>query len=110
MTDNELGFQATRDIDAVLIAEEYLHEFTQRSWSFIRDGGYTSIVKNSAQPYLYRFMHSSMYGYPIMIEPFSHHPDFPIVSNSSLVPLRIANDIPSLSAIILNDSYHRLLQ
>ena len=43
MTDNELDFRATKDIDMVLIAEGHLREFAQRLWSFIRDGGYTSI-------------------------------------------------------------------
>ena len=110
MTDNELDFRATKDIDMVLIAEGHLREFAQRLWSFIRDGGYTSITKNSAQPHLYRFMHPSTYGYPTMIELFSRHPDFPIVPNSFLTPLHIANDVSSLSAIMLNDSYYRLLQ
>ena len=81
MTDNDLDFRATKDIDMVLIAEGHLREFAQRLWSFIRDGGYTSITKNSAQPHLYRFMHPSTYGYPTMIELFSRHPDFPIVPN-----------------------------
>ena len=43
MTDNDLDFRATKDIDMVLIAEGHLREFAQRLWSFIRDGGYTSI-------------------------------------------------------------------
>lgn len=110
MTDNDLDFRATKDIDMVLIAEGHLREFAQRLWSFIRDGGYTSITKNSAQPHLYRFIHPSTYGYPTMIELFSRHPDFPIVPNSFLTPLHIANDVSSLSAIMLNDSYYRLLQ
>lgn len=110
MTDNDLDFRATKDIDMVLIAEGHLREFAQRLRSFIRDGGYTSITKNSAQPHLYRFTHPSTYGYPTMIELFSRHPDFPIVPNSFLTPLHIANDISSLSAIMLNDSYYRLLQ
>lgn len=38
MTDNDLDFRATKDIDMVLIAEGHLREFAQRLWSFIREG------------------------------------------------------------------------
>ena len=44
-----------------------------------------------------------------MIELFSRVPDLPLLPHAHLTPVHIADDISSLSAILLNDDYYAFL-
>ncbi|PLS28871.1 hypothetical protein [Bifidobacterium parmae] len=110
MDDNGLEFRATKDVDMVLIAEGDDAAFARTLWDFIRDGGYSFIAANSTKPHFYRFDHPQAPGFPTMIELFSRHPDFTIDEASAVTPIHISDDVSSLSAIMLDDSYYRLLQ
>lgn len=40
MTDADLNFRATKDIDMILVLEDKYQEFASVFWEFIREGGY----------------------------------------------------------------------
>ncbi|MBD5084807.1 MAG: hypothetical protein HDT33_07040 [Clostridiales bacterium] len=109
---NEVGleFRATKDIDMILLIEERFAEFAAAFWGYIKDGGYKCGWKNSDLPHFYRFTEPQAAGYPVMIELFSRRPDFQIEHPEiGLTPLPVSDEISSLSAIMLDDNYYRLM-
>ena len=40
MSEAEIAFRATKDIDMILILEDKKAEFAKAFWKYIRDGGY----------------------------------------------------------------------
>ena len=109
---NEVGldFRATKDIDMILLIEERFAAFAAAFWGYIRDGGYKCGWKSSDVPHFYRFTEPQTAGYPVMIELFSRRPDFQIDHPEiHLTPLPVSDEISSLSAIMLDDNYYRLM-
>lgn len=109
---NEVGldFRATKDVDMILLIEERFEEFAAAFWGYIKDGGYKCGWKNSDLPHFYRFTEPQVEGYPVMIELFSKRPDFQIEHPEiHLTPLPVSDEISSLSAIMLDDNYYRLM-
>lgn len=109
---NEVGldFRATKDIDMILLIEERFAEFAAAFWSYIKGGGYKCGWKSSDVPHFYRFTEPQGAGYPVMIELFSRRPDFQIDHPEiHLTPLPVSDEISSLSAIMLDDNYYRLM-
>lgn len=109
---NEVGleFRATKDIDMILLIEERFVEFAAVFWEYIKDGGYKCGWKNSDLPHFYRFTEPRTAGYPVMIELFSRRPDFQIKHPEIvLTPLPVSDEVSSLSAIMLDDNYYRLM-
>ena len=110
MNEAGLGFRATKDIDMILLIEERFAEFAAAFWSYIKDGGYKCGWKNSDVPHFYRFTEPQTPGYPAMIELFSRRPDFQIDHPEiHLTPLPVSDELSSLSAIMLDDNYYRLM-
>ena len=108
----EIGgnFRATKDVDRVLIAEHLSIEFGKKFWDFIKNGQYLNIYCDQARGKFYRFEKPNNEHYPFMIELFSRQPiNYEISFGSHLIPLHIAEDISSLSAILLNDDYYQFL-
>lgn len=70
MTEAELDFRATKDIDMVVIIEAVNADFGKRFWEYIKNGGYEHCNKSSGQPQFYRFTHPKSKEYPSMIELF----------------------------------------
>lgn len=104
------SFRATKDIDMVLIVEVLTTEFANAFWQFIDDGGYEARQRCDGKPEFYRFVNPKIEGYPLMIELFARpggNVDF--TYNGHLIPLHIDDDISSLSAILLNESYYRFM-
>lgn len=111
MSEVSRDFRATKDLDVVLIAEALTSDFCTRLWEYIDKGGYEHRNKNSGQPEFYRFVHPTNPEYPAMIELFSRKPDSVILPSSAhLAPLPVEDDIASLSAILLDEEYYRLLK
>ena len=105
---HDAEFRATKDLDMVLIVESLTKDFGHRFWAFIKDGGYQNLQKSSGKPEFYRFEKPAQEGYPFMIELFAR------TSNSlppelTLIPIHIDDDVSSLSAILLNESYYKIL-
>ena len=108
---DEIGenFRATKDLDVVLIVENISTEFGQAFWEFIKEANYNGIETGATQRQFYRFRNPTDAAYPKMIELFSRTPDIPLLPETHLTPIPIADDVSSLSAILLNDDYYRFL-
>ena len=110
MHEAALEFRATRDIDMILLIENRYEEFASVFWDYIRAGQYKCGWRNSDQPHFYRFTEPQAANYPTMIELFSRRPDFQVAHPEvHLTPLPVSDDISSLSAIMLDDHYYKLM-
>lgn len=106
-----MSFRATKDIDMVLIVESITVEFGKWFFEYIKEAGYEHINKSTGNAQFYRFSKPKSNEYPYMIELFSRKPDFITIKDDAiLTPLPIDDDISSLSAILLNESYYQLLK
>lgn len=111
MSEEGMDFRATKDIDLVLIVEAITPEFGKQFWQFIKDAGYEHRNKSTGLPQFYRFTHPTAAGYPFMIELFSRRADAIILPQDAvLTPLPMDDDVSSLSAILLDDDYYRLVR
>lgn len=105
---NESFGRTTKDLDMVLIVEALTKEFGEKFWQFINDGDYRNRVKSNGKPQFYRFDKPNNPSFPEMIEIFSRTESI-LAENSAVVPIHIDDSVSSLSAILLNDAYYRLL-
>lgn len=71
MSEQELDFRATKDIDMVLIVETLSKEFGEIFWKYVQDAGYEHINKGTGEAEFYRFSDPKSPNYPKMIELFS---------------------------------------
>lgn len=102
-------FRSTKDIDIVLIVEALTKEFAEQFFKFVEDGKYEH--KSTGLPQFYRFSKPQNKDFPSMIELFSKKESELILKNiNGLTPLHIDDEISSLSAILLNDSYYEVLK
>lgn len=110
MENEALPFRATKDIDIVLIVESLTAEFGKAFWKYIKDAEYKHLNKSTGGTQFYSFTNPKSNEYPYMIELFSKKPNFVIKDEAILTPLPIDEEISSLSAILLNESYYELLK
>jgi hypothetical protein len=111
MTDGGLDFRGTKDIDLVLIVEAVNAKFANRFWKYVEAAGYEHRNKSTGKSQFYRFTDPRPGNYPKMIELFAKKPDAIILpENAALTPLLFADEISSLSAILLNDDYYDFLK
>ena len=105
---NDTAFRATRDLDMVLIVEALTPAFGEKFWEFIQDGGYRNKSTNGQKPQFYRFDKPEDDAYPKMIELFCRS-NFELREMTGITPIHIDDEVSSLSAILLNDDYYRIL-
>lgn len=111
MENEELSFRATKDIDLVLIVESITSDFGKQFWEYIKEAGYEHKNKSTGEAQFYRFTCPRSNEYPYMIEIFSRNPKFiTLHEDAVLTPLPIDEEILSLSAILLNETYYELLK
>ncbi len=111
MSDRELNFRATKDIDMVLIVDALSKEFGEMFWKYVQEAGYKHINKGSGKTEFYRFYEPQSSGYPEMIELFSKQQNwFLPKSDQNIVPIHVDDEISSLSAILLDDHYYSFLK
>lgn len=111
MTEEELEFRATKDIDLVLIVEALTAEFGNRFWQYIREAGYEHRNKSTGEPQFYRFTKPRSTEYPAMIELFSRKMDaIPLPEGAVLTPIPVDEEVSSLSAILLDEEYYQFLR
>lgn len=111
MESEELPFRATKDVDMVLIVESLTPEFGRQFWSYVTEAEYQHLNKSTGKAQFYRFSTPKNSEYPFMIEIFSRNPDFIILEDdANLTSLPIDDEVSSLSAILLNESYYELLK
>ena len=103
----KMRFRATKDIDLVIIIEALTVEFAEEFWNFVKEAEYEHLNRSTGRPQFYRFSKPKKEGFPFMIELFSRRPDFSLSDMEGvLTPIPVDDDISSLSAIVLNDSYY----
>lgn len=102
LSEADLPFRATKDIDMILIMEDNFPEFASVFWEYIKEGGYKCGWKNEQNMHFYRFTEGK-FGYPTMIELFSRKPGYHLEIEEGIIPIHIDDDTSSLSAILLND-------
>ena len=105
MSEEDLSFRATKDIDMILLLEDRYQEFAKDFWEYIKEGGYRCGWRNSKDVHFYRFT-DPMPGYPVQIELFSRLPDYHLSVESGIIPIHIDDDVSSLSVILLNDDFY----
>ena len=105
---NEVNFRATRDLDMVLIVEALTPEFGEKFWKFIVDGKYRNKATNGGNPQFCRFDKPEDDTFPKMIELFCRS-NFELKEAEGITPVHIDDEISSLSAILLNDDYYKVL-
>ena len=111
MNEAGLDFRATRDLDIVIIVESMNAQFGSRIWEYVREAGYERRFMSSGKPRYYRFVKPKSSKYPAMIEFFSRHVDGIVLPpGTTLTPLPIGDEVPSLSAILLDDVYYDFLR
>ncbi|MBQ8919692.1 MAG: hypothetical protein IJ056_06280 [Acidaminococcaceae bacterium] len=106
--NHNADFRVTKDLDIVLIVEALTTEFGIRFWNFIREGEYQNRAKSNGKPQFYRFDKPLRSGYPAMIELFAKT-DYILEEAGQLTPVYIDENVSSLSAILLNESYYEVL-
>lgn len=105
-----LDFRVTKDLDIVLCLEALDTEFARAFWDFVHAGGYEIAEKSSGGPVLYRFKQPRDSAYPEMIELLARTPDLIVPPVQwHLAPIPISGDVSSLSAILIDDDYYRLV-
>lgn len=105
---NDGQFRATRDLDMVLIIEALTSDFGEKFWMFVKEGEYRNKAGSTGRPQFYRFDKPIKTEYPKMLELFAKT-DFELKEMDGLTPIHIDDEVSSLSAILLNDDYYKLL-
>ena len=108
MSEADIDFRLTKDIDMILILEDKKAEFAKNFWEFIKEGEYKCGWKNSDEMHFYRFTEPKS-GYPVMIELFSRKPGYHLDVEEGIIPIHIDDDTSSLSAILLNDDFYNFM-
>ena len=108
MSEADIDFRLTKDIDMILILEDKKEEFAKAFWEYIKDGKYKCGWKNSDKMHFYRFT-EPIDGYPVMIELFSRKPGYNLEVEEGIIPIHIDDDTSSLSAILLKDDFYNFM-
>ncbi|WP_432314470.1 hypothetical protein [Collinsella aerofaciens] len=111
MSEADLDFRATKDIDVILLVENRLPDVASAVWRLVRDGGYDCGRRSSEGVNFYRFTKPSAAGFPSMVELFSKAPSFiKEPEGLTVVPLPAGDEVSSLSAILLDDDYYAYMR
>ena len=86
LSEADLPFRATKDIDMILIMEDNFPEFASIFWEYIKEGSYKCGWKNEENMHFYRFTEGK-FGYPTMIELFSRNPGCHLEIEEGIVPI-----------------------
>ena len=109
---DEAGFvpRATKDIDIILIVEALSADFVKQFWQFIKDGDYEKKEKSEEERKYYRFLKPGNNEFPYQLELFARNPGLPDLDEGThLTPIPVDDDLSSLSAILLDETYYRYL-
>ena len=112
LRDTDTEPRDTVDIDIILVSGNINAEFGRKFWKFIEDGRYQNRTRKRGEgkepvPELFRFLRPQTPGFPQQIEILSVQPD--ILGEPSgfyLTPIPFDEDVPSLSAIIMDKEYY----
>ena len=110
LRNTDMRPRATDDIDMILVIEKMTLEFGQSFWDFIVLGEYVTRQRKreNKEPVteLFRFINPKE-GFPVQIELLSKYPDvLGEPTEFHLTPIPVGEEIPSLSAILLDEEYY----
>ena len=91
-----------------MIVEALTPEFGEKFWNFVQDGKYRNKATNGEKPQFYRFDKPEDESFPKMLELFCRN-DFELREMTGITPIHIDDTVSSLSAILLNDDYYKVL-
>jgi len=102
----------TTDIDMVLVVDVIDEKFMEAFWAMIMDGEYVSHqnVEGDKKQY-WRFKGPQAKGFPEEIEISSGKLEltFPLMDGAKFTPVPANGDVPSLSAILMDQDYYDFL-
>ena len=102
----------TKDIDMVLVVDVLDEKFIRAFWELITDGDYLSHQQVEGEKKQYwRFKDPQVEGFPDQIEIFSGKLDlsFSLMEGAKFTPVPVEGDVPSLSAILMDQEYYEFL-
>jgi hypothetical protein len=108
----EAGFipRATKDIDIILIVEALNTDFVKQFWQFVTEGNYERKEKSDDERKYYRFVKPENLDFPFQLELFARNPDLlDLEDGTHMTPIPVEDDLSSLSAILLNDTYYHYM-
>jgi len=110
MSQMDMNFRPTKDLDIVLIVEALNADFGGLIWEFIKKGQYQNKQKSTGKTEFYRFYEPAEPAFPYTLEFFARKPDvLKLNQGSHLTPIPIEEEISSLSAILLDDEYYQFI-
>jgi hypothetical protein len=110
MDEAGLQFRATADLDIVLCVEALDPDFVRKFWEFVQAGNYQNRQKSTGERQFYRFYDPEDQRFPEMLELFSKRPDaLAYEGEGHLTPIAMGEEVSSLSAILLDESYYEFL-
>ena len=99
--------RATKDLDIILIVEVLTPEFGRAFWNFVQDGGYEQRQRGVDKHECFRFLRPQNKKYPKQVELFARKIGvIDIPDDAQLEPIPLGDDLSSLSAILMNESYY----
>ena len=108
--DASLVSRVTKDIDIILVVEALTPEFIAQFWGFIKEGNYERQEKSADERNYYRFIKPADEEFPKQVELFSRTPDtIDLEQGAHLTPIPVDDDLSSLSAILLDDTYYNYM-
>lgn len=106
-----IDYRLTKDLDVVLLVESLDAAFGAAFWEFIDAGGYEHQHRSSGKPCFYRFHSPTDDSFPYMIELFARRAGLIGQPGDAVVGrLPIAEEVSSLSAIMLDDDYYEFVR
>lgn len=110
LAEQGVVFRATKDLDIVVLTDSPVSGFVAAFWKFIKDGGYEPWCSRDEKTHFYRFVNPKEPDYPHMIELFARDSVSRLFDdNAEVARLPFDGNISSLSAILLDNEYYRLL-
>ncbi|MFW5720762.1 MAG: hypothetical protein ACOCP4_01620 [Candidatus Woesearchaeota archaeon] len=107
MSDSDLSFRATKDLDIILVVEAINDPFIEKFWEFIKEGNYKIKEKGEGKAIFYRFSEPADKDFPSQIEFFTRKPDLKgLPEDIELTPIPAEGELSSLSAILMDDGYY----
>jgi hypothetical protein len=104
--------RATKDLDIVLVVEAIDQTFVELFWQFVEEGGYEIRQEGNGEARnFYRFKKPTIPEFPAMLELFSRSAALsrPLAQGSTITPIPVAEEVESLSAILLDDEYYEFI-
>lgn len=106
-----LKFRATKDLDIVVMVEELKPAFVAAMRAFVAEGQYKISERSDGVPILYRFAEPARRNFPYKLELCSrNHQRLDLAHDQKAIPISTELDTHSLSALLLDEDYYRLIQ